>query len=59
MQRGRQQPCTGRYAGLGGHGTYQLSILFIGARNSEGKCSRTKPPVAFQLIIKAHGPAQL
>jgi hypothetical protein len=50
---------TGRYAGISGHGKYQLSILFIGARNSKGKCSETKPPVAFQQIIRAQGPVHL
>jgi len=42
-----------------GHGKYQLSILFIGARNSKGKCSESKPPVAFQQIIRAQGPVHL
>ncbi len=50
---------TGKYKGISGHGKYQLSILFVGARNSNGKCSQTKPPVAFQQIIKAQGPAHL
>jgi hypothetical protein len=49
---------TGKYKGISGHGRYQLSILFVGAR-SKGKCSQTKPPVAFQQIIKAQGPAHL
>ena len=49
---------TGRYAGISGHGTYQLSILAIGAR-SGGKCSQSKPPVTFQQIIKAQGPVSL
>ncbi|MGD0376796.1 MAG: hypothetical protein ABSB01_19695 [Streptosporangiaceae bacterium] len=50
---------TGKYAGISGHGRYQLSILFVAARNSKGKCSQTKPPAAYQQIIKAHGPAKL
>lgn len=49
---------TGAYAGISGSGKYQLSILGVGAR-SGGKCSRTKPPVAFQQIIKASGPVKL
>ena len=49
---------TGTYAGIRGSGKYQLSILAVGAR-SGGKCSRTKPPVAFQQIIKASGPVKL
>ena len=49
---------TGKYAGIHGHGTYHLSLLFIAARVA-GKCSETKPPVAFQLIIRASGPVSL
>jgi hypothetical protein len=49
---------TGRFAGITGHGTYRLSILAIGAR-SHGKCSQTKPPVAFQQVIRASGPVSL
>ena len=49
---------TGKYAGISGSGTYQVSILAIGAR-SGGTCSKTKPPVAFQQIIKASGPVKL
>jgi hypothetical protein len=43
---------TGAYKGISGKGTAQASILAIGAK-SGGKCSMTKPPVAFQQIIKA------
>ena len=46
---------TGKYAGIGGHGTFHLSILGIGAR-SGGKCTMHKPPVAWQQIIQASGP---
>jgi uncharacterized protein YycO len=49
---------TGKYAGIRGHGTYHLSLLFIAARVA-GKCSDTRPPVAFQLIIRASGPVSL
>ena len=49
---------TGRYAGIRGSGTYQFSLLSIAARVS-GKCSQTKPPVAYQLIITASGPVSL
>ena len=49
---------TGKYAGIRGHGTFKASVLFIAARAS-GACSQTKPPVAFQLIITASGPASL
>jgi len=47
---------TGKYAGIRGHGTFVFSLLAIGAKNSLGKCTRTKPPVAFQQIIRASGP---
>jgi hypothetical protein len=46
---------TGKYAGISGHGRYQLSILAVGAR-SGGKCSQNKPPVAFHQVINASGP---
>ena len=50
---------TGKYAGISGHGRYRLRIRAIGARNSNGNCSQSKPPVVFQQIIKAHGPVTL
>ena len=49
---------TGKFAGISGHGTYHLSITALGGK-SGGKCSQSKPPVAFQLIIKASGPVSL
>ena len=49
---------TGKYTGITGNGTYQLSILAIGAR-SGGTCSKTKPPVAFHQVINASGPVTL
>jgi hypothetical protein len=49
---------TGKYAGISGHGRFQVDILFVGAR-SHGKCSQTKPPAAFELIIRASGPVHL
>lgn len=49
---------TGKYKGISGHGTYQVSILAVGAKVN-GKCSQKKPPVAFQQIIKASGPVHL
>jgi hypothetical protein len=50
---------TGTYAGISGHGRYRLRIRAVSARNSNGNCSRSKPLVAFQQIIKAHGPVTL
>jgi hypothetical protein len=47
---------TGKYAGIKGHGRYHVTVLAIGARNANGKCSQRKAPVAFQQIIKASGP---
>lgn len=49
---------TGKYAGISGHGNYQLSILGVGAK-VKGKCSQKAPPVAFQQLIKASGPVRL
>jgi hypothetical protein len=49
---------TGAYAGISGHGTYKLSILAVAAR-SKGKCSMKKAPVAWEQLIKAHGPVKL
>jgi hypothetical protein len=49
---------TGKYRGIRGSGTYHLSLTFIAARVG-GKCSQTKPPVAFQQIITASGPVSL
>jgi hypothetical protein len=49
---------TGKYAGISGHGTFRLHLLFVAAR-SHGKCSDTKPPVAFELLIRASGPVHL
>jgi hypothetical protein len=49
---------TGRYAGITGGGHYKLNILAIGAR-SGGKCSQSKPPLAFQQVIDATGPVTL
>ena len=50
---------TGAYAGITGHGSYRLTILAVGARGSNGKCTQKKPPVAIELEIQAHGPASL
>ena len=50
---------TGKFAGIRGHGRYRVSIVLVGARNANGHCSQSKPPVAFQQIIKAHGPVML
>jgi hypothetical protein len=49
---------TGKYAGISGHGTYQLHILAV-ARRAHSKCSQSLPPAAFQQIINASGPVSL
>jgi hypothetical protein len=49
---------TGAYAGITGNGTYKLSILAIGARVG-GKCSQSKPPLAWHQVINATGPVTL
>jgi hypothetical protein len=49
---------TGRYAGIRGHGTYQLSLEFISSR-SHGQCTSGRPPVAQQELLRLSGPVQL
>jgi hypothetical protein len=49
---------TGKYAGISGHGRYRLDILAVGAR-SHGTCTQNKPPVTFELIVRASGPVHL
>ena len=49
---------TGKYAGISGHGRFHLDILAVAAR-SHGKCDQSKPPAAFELIIRASGPVHL
>jgi hypothetical protein len=48
---------TGRYAGIRGHGRYQLSLEIVAAR-SRGTCSSTKPPVAQQELLRLSGPVR-
>ena len=48
---------TGRYAGISGHGTYQLSLEMIGAR-VHGQCSPGRP-LAQQELLRLSGPARL
>jgi hypothetical protein len=48
---------TGRYAGISGHGKYQLSVLIIAARNSRGRCSPSGKLIAEQQLVRAQGPA--
>jgi hypothetical protein len=50
---------TGKYKGISGHGTYQLSIVAIGAKTKKGACSQTAPPVAFHQVVNASGPVTL
>jgi len=47
---------TGVYKGISGHGRYHLNTLFVAARDANGKCSHSKEPVGFQLVIRASGP---
>ena len=49
---------TGAYANLSGSGTYQASILGVGAK-SGGRCSMKLPPAASQQLIRASGPVSL
>jgi hypothetical protein len=50
---------TGAYTGITGHGRYRLTILAVGARGANGKCTQKKPPVAIELEIRARGPVSL
>jgi hypothetical protein len=58
-QAGRYQIVggTGRYAGIRGQGTYQLSLEFISAR-SHGQCNSGRSPVARQELLRLSGPVQ-
>jgi hypothetical protein len=49
---------TGAYEDISGSGTYQVSILAVGAK-SGGVCSKTLPPTSFQQVIRASGPVSL
>jgi hypothetical protein len=46
---------SGKYAGISGHGTYQLSLEIVATR-SHGACSPGKPPVAQQELLRLSGP---
>lgn len=48
---------TGRYAGISGHGTYQLSLEIVGAR-VRGQCSSARPPLAQQELLRLAGPVR-
>ena len=48
---------TGRYAGISGHGTYQLSLQIIAAR-AGGHCSSARPPLAQQELLRLAGPVR-
>jgi hypothetical protein len=48
---------TGRYTGISGHGTYQLSLEIVAAR-VHGACSSAKPPVAQQELLRLVGPVR-
>ena len=48
---------TGRYAGISGHGTYQLSLEIVAAR-AGGRCSSARPPLAQQELLRLSGPVR-
>jgi hypothetical protein len=48
---------TGRYAGISGHRTYQLSLEIVAARTS-GHCSMARPPLAQQELLRLSGPVR-
>ncbi|MGH3393662.1 MAG: hypothetical protein ACRDPO_03130 [Streptosporangiaceae bacterium] len=56
-------PCTlsggtGKHKGIGGHGRYHVTLLFLG-KKVHGTCSQKAAPVAFRQIIQASGPLSL
>ena len=48
---------TGRYAGISGHGTYQLSLEIVAARVG-GHCSSARPPRGQQELLRLSGPVR-
>jgi hypothetical protein len=45
---------TGRFRGISGHGTYDLSFLMVGAKVN-GVCSQAEPPIAQQQVLHLSG----
>ncbi len=50
---------TGAYKGVTGSGKATVNILGIAARNSAGKCSMAKAPVAFHFLVNGSGPVTM
>jgi hypothetical protein len=48
---------TGRYAGISGHGTYQLSLEIVAPRVG-GHCSSARPPLGQQEFLRLSGPVR-
>ena len=48
---------TGQYAGISGHGTYQLSLEIVAARAS-GRCSSATAPLGQQELLRLSGPVR-
>ena len=48
---------TGKYAGISGHGTYQLSLEIVAARVG-GHCSSARPPLGQQELLRLSGPVR-
>ena len=48
---------TGRYAGISGHGTYQLSLEIVAARVG-GHCSSARAPLGQQELLRLSGPVR-
>jgi len=61
MGRGKYQLVsgTGRFSGVGGHGTYRFSGRAVLGRNASGDCKTHGAPLHEVATIKAHGPAHL
>ena len=46
---------TGKYRHISGRGTFTRRVWGVLARNARGRCSKSKPPAAFQQVINARG----
>jgi hypothetical protein len=49
---------TGKYRHISGSGTYTSRVWAVFARNAKGRCSKSRPPRAFQNVINARGPVR-
>jgi len=50
---------SGAYAGISGHGKYQLIVLAVSPKGASGQCNRNAKPVATQTELEAQGPVSM